>query len=227
MPTNKAKKVSADTPGKSDWNKKAFARKNTAGTKKLPSESRAVCRRREAVPIVGIGASAGGLEALEAFFNAMPPDAGIAFVLVAHLDPTHISILPELLQKHTKMPVLQIRDGMQVEPNHVYVIPPNKDLTILHATLQLMELRQPRGANLPIDIFLPLAGPGPGSKRGLHHPFRHGHRRHAGREGDQGRSRHGHGPGRGVGQVRRDAPQRHRHGAGRLCAAAGRRCPRS
>ncbi len=105
-------------------------------------------------PIVGIGASAGGLEALEAFFKALPNDTGLAFVLVVHLDPTHISILPELLQKRTKMSVHQVKDGMQVEPNHVYVIPPNKDLSILHGTLTLMELSQPRGANLPIDYFL-------------------------------------------------------------------------
>lgn len=102
-------------------------------------------------PIVGIGASAGGLEALEAFFEEMPADADIGFVLVVHLDPTHVSILPELLQKRTKMPVCQVRDGMRVEPNHVYVIPPNKELTILHGVLNLMELSQPRGANLPMS----------------------------------------------------------------------------
>ena len=104
-------------------------------------------------PIVGIGASAGGLETLETFFKAMPIDAGIGFVLVVHLDPTHISILPELLQKRTKMPVCQIEDGMPVEPDHVYVIPPNKDLTILRGTLHLIDQVQPRGANLPIDSF--------------------------------------------------------------------------
>ena len=109
---------------------------------------------RAGFPIVGIGASAGGLEALETLFKAMPVDAGIAFVLVVHLDPTHISILPELLQKHTKMPVCQIEDGMAVERDHVYVIPPNKDLAILRGTLQLLDVVQPRGANLPIDSFL-------------------------------------------------------------------------
>jgi two-component system, chemotaxis family, CheB/CheR fusion protein len=104
-------------------------------------------------PIVGIGSSAGGLEALESFFKAMPSDSGAAFVLVVHLDPTHVSILPELLQKHTKMTVLQIQDGMKVEPNSVYVIPPNKALSLLNGVLQLMEPAQPRGANLPIDTF--------------------------------------------------------------------------
>jgi two-component system CheB/CheR fusion protein len=105
-------------------------------------------------PIVGIGASAGGLEALEAFFKAMPDDAGVAIVLVVHLDPSHVSILPELLQKHTKMPVCQVQDGMDVQRDHVYVIPPNKDLSILHGRLSLMDLVHPRGANLPIDSFL-------------------------------------------------------------------------
>lgn len=104
-------------------------------------------------PIVGIGASAGGLEALENFFKAMPVDSSIGFVLVVHLDPTHISILPELLQKHTSMRVCQVTDGVQVKPNQVYVIPPNKNLTILHGQLHLMDLTKPRGVNLPIDSF--------------------------------------------------------------------------
>jgi len=110
-------------------------------------------QEKKGFPIVGIGASAGGLEAFEAFFKEMPPDSGMAFVLVAHLDPTHVSILSELLQKQTKMKVCQIKDGMKVQPNAVYVIPPNKDLGILKGTLQLMEPVQPRGANMPIDSF--------------------------------------------------------------------------
>ena len=104
-------------------------------------------------PIVGIGASAGGLEAFEEFFRAMPADSGMAFVLVAHLDPTHVSLLPELLQKHTQMRVFQVEDGMVVEPNAVYVIPPNKDLNLFNGVLQLMDLTHPRGARLPIDSF--------------------------------------------------------------------------
>ena len=106
-----------------------------------------------AFPIVGIGASAGGLEAFEAFFKAMPADSGMAFVLVPHLDRTHVSILPELLQKHTAMPVRQISDGTRAQPDTVYVLPPNKELSILDGALQLMDLRQPRGVNLPIDAF--------------------------------------------------------------------------
>ena len=109
--------------------------------------------KRKPFPIVALGASAGGLEAFEAFFKAMRHDSGMAFVLIAHLDPTHVSLLPELLQKRSRMKVHQAQDGMQVQPDHVYVIPPNKNLEILHGTLQLMQLPRPRGANHPIDTF--------------------------------------------------------------------------
>lgn len=104
-------------------------------------------------PIVGLGASAGGLEAFESFFKIMPAESGMAFVLVSHLDPTHVSILPELIKKSTGMNVLQIVDGQKILPNHIYVIPPNKDLSILNGVLYLMELPLPRGLNLPIDNF--------------------------------------------------------------------------
>ena len=104
-------------------------------------------------PIAALGASAGGLEAFEDFFKAAPADTGIAFILIAHLDPTHVSLLPELVQKGTRMAVHKIRDGMKVEPNNVYVIPPNKDLRILNGILQLLKITRPRGVNLPIDSF--------------------------------------------------------------------------
>ncbi len=104
-------------------------------------------------PIVGIGASAGGLEAYEVFFKKMKKNSGMAFILVSHLDPTHVSILPELISKQTKMKVIQIEDGQKIEPDHVYVIPPNKNLSILNHGLFLMELSMPRGLNLPIDNF--------------------------------------------------------------------------
>jgi chemotaxis response regulator CheB len=82
--------------------------------------------------IVGIGASAGGLEALEDFFSHVLTPCNIAFVVIQHLDPTRISIMPELLQRTTLMKVTQARNDMEVKPNCVYVIPPNKDLSILH-----------------------------------------------------------------------------------------------
>jgi two-component system CheB/CheR fusion protein len=83
----------------------------------------------------------------------MPPDIGMAFVVISHLDPTHKGILPELLQRSTKMKVSQADDGMEVRPNCVYIIPPNKDISILHGTLQLLEPTAPRGLRTPIDFF--------------------------------------------------------------------------
>jgi len=103
--------------------------------------------------VVGIGASAGGLDALERFFGNMTESAGMAFIVVSHLDPNHISIMPELIQKSTKMKLFQAEDGMVVEPNHVYVAPPNRDLAILHGTIQLIEPPEAHGFRLPIDFF--------------------------------------------------------------------------
>ena len=105
-------------------------------------------------PIVGIGASAGGLEAFEQFFRNVPPDSGMAFVLVSHLDPSHASILTEILQRTTAMPVVEAQDQMKVAPNSVYAIPPNRDMAIFHGALQLNVPEQPRGQRMPIDAFL-------------------------------------------------------------------------
>lgn len=104
-------------------------------------------------PIVGIGASAGGLEALEEFFRHVPERCGMAFVVVQHLDPTHEGVLAELLQRTTSMPVVQVRDRMKVKPDSVYVIPPNRDMSLLHGSLHLLEPTAPRGLRLPIDFF--------------------------------------------------------------------------
>jgi two-component system CheB/CheR fusion protein len=107
-----------------------------------------------AFPIVGIGASAGGLEALEQFLGHVPAGSGMAFVIVQHLDPTHKGVMPELLQRATGMKVIQVKDRTRVQPNCVYVIPPNKDMSILHGVLHLLEPAAPRGLRLPIDFFL-------------------------------------------------------------------------
>ncbi len=104
-------------------------------------------------PIVGIGASAGGLEAFEKFFTNMPPDTGMAFVLVQHLDPTHKSILSELIERYTSMRVVEVEDGIMVEPNSVFVIPPNRYLGILHGKLHLLEPPVLPGHRTPIDYF--------------------------------------------------------------------------
>jgi two-component system CheB/CheR fusion protein len=102
-------------------------------------------------PVVGIGASAGGLEAFGQLLSALPVDTGMAFVLVQHLDPVHESLLPELLSPHTAMPVVSVRDGEAIKPNHVYVIPPNTSMELEDGVLRLAA-REP-GLHLPIDIF--------------------------------------------------------------------------
>ncbi|MBK6998909.1 MAG: PAS domain-containing protein [Rhodoferax sp.] len=107
-----------------------------------------------AFPIVGMGASAGGLEAFETFFRTCPIDTNMAFVLVPHLDPGHASLLTEILQRCTAMPVVEALDQIAVEPNHVYVIPPNREMAILHGVLQLSVPELARGQRMPIDSFL-------------------------------------------------------------------------
>ncbi len=106
-------------------------------------------------PIVGIGASAGGLAAFEAFFSGMPTDEspGMAFVLVQHLAPDHKSMLAELIRRYTPMPVHEVEDTMTVVPNSVYIIAPNHDMALLGGSLQLLEPSAPRGQRLPIDFF--------------------------------------------------------------------------
>ena len=104
-------------------------------------------------PVVGIGASAGGLEALKTFFAHMPPDAGIAFVIIQHLDPKHKSIMDELLKRHTTMRVLQAADGLKLEPNSVYLNPPDKDVGIFNARFQLTDPVEVHRIRLPINNF--------------------------------------------------------------------------
>ena len=104
-------------------------------------------------PIVGIGASAGGLEAYSQLFKALSPDLGMAYVLVQHLAPAHDSMLTELLSRVTTMPVTEITDGLAIQPDHVYVIPPNANLAVLHGVLHLMPRDDKITHNLPIDYF--------------------------------------------------------------------------
>ena len=105
-------------------------------------------------PIVGIGASAGGLEALDEFLGNVPNRSGLAYVVIQHLDPTQKGLLPELLQRSTLMQVYQVTDGMHVKPNCVYVIPPNKSMSILKGVLYLFEPLESRGMRLPVDFFM-------------------------------------------------------------------------
>jgi two-component system CheB/CheR fusion protein len=109
--------------------------------------------------IVGLGASAGGLEPLEQFLAHVPAASGLAYIVVQHLDPTHKAMLTELLQRATPMPVREVTASMRLELNAVYVIPPNTELTVKDGILRLAEPSAPRGLRLPIDVlFCSLAG---------------------------------------------------------------------
>jgi two-component system CheB/CheR fusion protein len=144
----------------------AFAVALSEGTMKLKSSGRkghaARARRqlsgshvsRRDFPVVAIGASAGGIEAFSELLRCLPTNTGMAFVLILHLDPKHHSILPELLAKETLMPVVQVRDGVQVLPDHVYVIPPNTSMTISDRALRLGPRENSPNARMPIDQFL-------------------------------------------------------------------------
>ena len=105
------------------------------------------------VPVVALGASAGGIEALGQFFDAMPPDSGLAFVAVLHLDPTHESQLAHILSQRTAMPVLEIEDGMAIERDRVYVIAPNASLEVRGGHLRLSKPQVPRGQRRPVDVL--------------------------------------------------------------------------
>jgi len=109
---------------------------------------------RPGPPVAGIGASAGGLDAFKRFFAAMPADSGVAFVLIPHLDPTHESLMVELISRDTRMPVVEATDGMAVVANSVYVIPPNKYMTISGGVLRLTGPVERGGPHTSIDLFL-------------------------------------------------------------------------
>ncbi len=155
---NKAKARRATSDAKASGAKaikKVKASKALAIIGKSTDEKEAQGNASARFPIVGIGASAGGLAAFEAFFSGMPADTdpGMAFVLVQHLDPNHKSILSDLIRRYTRMQVFEVEDGMLVHPNCAYIIPPNRDMAFLNGTLQLMEPAAPRGRRLPIDFF--------------------------------------------------------------------------
>jgi two-component system, chemotaxis family, CheB/CheR fusion protein len=119
---------------------------------------------RSPFPVVGVGASAGGLEAFRQLLAALPVNTGMAFVLVQHLDPRHESILADLLAKGTRMPVSEVKEDTAVEPNHVYVTPGQHDVTIQAGMLKLVPRTTTRGQHLPIDSFLRTLAEAQGSK---------------------------------------------------------------
>src|SRR6188508_2250220 len=144
------KVVSGPTVGK-----RRRAVKTQAPARELPAASVSSGRIAPTrCAIVGIGASAGGLEAFTNLLSHLPLDTGLAFVLVQHLDPEHASALTQLLARATSVPVHEVTNNVRVEANHVYVIPPNKSLDIAKGVLKLRPRSQAGGVHHPIDFFL-------------------------------------------------------------------------
>ena len=147
------------------------------------------------LPVAGLVASAGGLDAFKKFLAAMPADSGIAFVLIPHLDPTHESLMVELLARQTAMPVVEAAEGTAVEADHVYIIPPNKNMTISGGVLRLTGPVDRSNWRTSIDLFLRSLADDQQERAICHHPERDRVARGGGAQGGQGRRRHGHGPG--------------------------------
>jgi two-component system CheB/CheR fusion protein len=150
-------------PAKKKVSKKSRVKKSPAGKKAVPAKSTKPARPKQKqppapktkreFPIVGIGTSAGGLDALIDFFSNMPLDNNMAFIVIQHLDPMRKSNMSSILQKYTKMKVLEIEDGVSIMPNRVYLNPPHRDVAVMNKTLQLMEPHYNGGAKLSIDAF--------------------------------------------------------------------------
>lgn len=139
---------------KQSGEKKPSLEENPASEKQT-SETSADTPKGERFPITCIGASAGGLEAIQNFLTNMPVETGIAFIVVTHMDPHHASLMPSLIQNRTKIPVFQVKSGTTVEPDTIYVIPPDRDLSIQNRVLELTAPSAPSaGPKLPINTFL-------------------------------------------------------------------------
>src|SRR6266478_3462587 len=123
-------------------------------SRRRSSPGRGLLLGPDSFPVVGLGASAGGLDASRRLLATLPPGTGMAFILIQHLDPTHASMMVELLAGHTPMKVQQAADGMPLEREHVYLIPPGVYLSIQGGALRLSEPRERHGARLPFDFFL-------------------------------------------------------------------------
>ncbi len=140
------------TPAAKKPKKTASSKKTSPASKKKPATEKTK-KADTSFPIIGIGASAGGLDSFEKFFTHMSSDSGMAFVLVQHLDPTQKSILAELLNKFTSMEIHEVKDGIKIQSNGLYIIKPGKDMGILNGKLHLIEQTGPRGTSTPIDFF--------------------------------------------------------------------------
>jgi two-component system CheB/CheR fusion protein len=140
---------------------KKSGRKSTREIKSSLSQSTIIKRSEKAAadsapatfPVVGVGASAGGLAAVTALLKHLPQSIGAAFVIIQHLDPRHGSLTTDILSRVSPLPVNEVQDGMRIRPNHVYVIPPNRNMRLQRGILKLTPRTEPRGQHLPIDLF--------------------------------------------------------------------------
>lgn len=143
-----------NTPNGSKMSKKKQSESSeTAGEQAKPAADFPRKSDNNELVVVGVGASAGGLEALQEFFSNMPEDSELAFVVIQHLSPDYKSLMDELLARHTRIPIHIAQDGMQVKPNNIYLIPPRKNISIFHDHLYLDLQNQKKSLNLPVDIF--------------------------------------------------------------------------
>ena len=133
--------------------KSSVPKRNGRPAAPSPSSAHSVPTPDKLFPVVGVGASAGGLEAFSTFLANLSPTTGMAFILIQHLDPSHSSALEEILSRKTKIPVREAADGMRVQPNHVYIMPANAEMTIQNGALRLFPRALSRGQHRPIDNF--------------------------------------------------------------------------
>lgn len=147
------KKPRKTTKKQSDQSQPKISSSNKKVSPPKHLSTQLIGQKKVQLPIIAIGSSAGGLEALNAFFKAMPVDSDFAFVVISHLDPDRTSMLPELIQHKTAMPVIQVIDNQKIEVNSIYVIPPNKEMGILNGILHTFDMPLPHGLNRPIDSF--------------------------------------------------------------------------
>jgi two-component system, chemotaxis family, CheB/CheR fusion protein len=130
------------------------SRSKSAAASKERSRQKPAAPVKDSFPVVAIGASAGGLEAYREFFLALPVDTGMAFVLVQHLDPNHESMLTEIIAKITKIPVEEVKSGVAIQPNHIYVIPPNALMALTGGVFQLSPRGKTPGQHLAVNFFM-------------------------------------------------------------------------
>ncbi len=157
-PAGKVSKVKGKTSAKRKVTKKKTPAKALNGKKTISKVDQTKTKRArrtngKSFPIVGIGASAGGLEALEGFISSMPSQSNLAIVVIQHLAPKYKSIMGTLLKKYTKMKIFEVKDGLKIEPNTIYLNPPDRDVAVMNRTFQLIEPLETHAARLPIDSF--------------------------------------------------------------------------